>query len=107
MRYTLFCVRGRSLRPDRHFLQLGRWLPYSTDYVILQHGELTGQAAGQIIRADAIPVFLDNRYHTLTIDCPYGFNYRRRKDVTELQQFVGYLHMKRRGLYMGVLYNED
>ena len=49
MKYTLFCVRGRSLRPDRHFLQLGRWLPFSTDYVILQHGELSDQAAGQIV----------------------------------------------------------
>lgn len=107
MKYTLFCVRGNSLHPDRHFLQLGKWLHYNNDYVILQHGDLSDQVAGQIMAADKVPVFLDRRYHTLTIENRYGCNYRRRKDVEDLQQFIGYLHVKRRGLYMGVLFSED
>ena len=54
MKYTLFCVRGNSLHPDRHFLQLGKWLHYNNDYVILQHGDLSDQVAGQIMAADKV-----------------------------------------------------
>ena len=107
MKYTLFCVRGALLHPDRHFLILGRWLPFSHDYVILQHGELADQLARQIMNDRSIPVFLDNRYHTLTIENCYSSGYRQRKNVEDLQQFIGYLHQKRKGLYMGVLSNED
>ena len=107
MKYTLFCVRGAFLLPVRHFLILGRWLPFSQDYVILQHGELTEQMAQQIMKDKSIPVFMDNRYHTLMIENCYSSGYRQRKNVEDLQQFVGYLHQRRKGLYTGVLYNDD
>lgn len=107
MKYTLFCERGVLLHPGRHFLILGRWLPFSQDYVILQNGVLADQKARQIMKDSSIPVFMDTRYHTLTIENYYSSGYRQRKNVEDLQQFIGYLHQKRKGLYMGVLYNED
>ena len=54
-----------------------------------------------------IPVFLDHRYHTLSIENSYNQTYQQRKPVEELQQFIGYLYMKKKRLFEGRLFYED
>ena len=107
MKYTLFCVRGHMLIPDLHFVVIGTWLPYDKRYIILQHGVLDDTAVEMYKKTRRIPVFIDHRYHTISIDNTYNQTYKRRKTVEELQQFIGFLHMKRKRLYEGRLYYES
>lgn len=107
MKYTLFCVRGKLLIPDRHFVIIGAWLPYDKRYIILQHGTLDESAISFFLEHKRIPVFLDHRYHTLSIENSYNQTYQQRKPVEELQQFIGYLYMKKKRLFEGGLFYEN
>lgn len=103
MKYTLFCVRGKFLIPDRHFVILGSWLPYDRRYIILQHGILDKDLVSCFLEEKRIPVFLDHRYHTISIENSYNQIYQQRKPVEELQQFIGFLYMKKKRIFEGRL----
>jgi len=106
LKYTLFCRKGNSFIPDKHYLFIGRWLGFNPNIVLLQHGVFSLEKLQILRRFDKIALFYDSRYHSLTVEARYNETYYKRKAKEEdLQQFVGYLYKKTDNLYEGSFTN--
>ena len=104
MKYTLICKPGVFFRAGIHALILGKWLPFSADYVVLQHGMVSNDKLKEILRDGRVSIFYDDRYHVLSIEHYYNqAYYKRMKTDEELQQYKGYLTRVTKNVFKGVL----
>lgn len=104
MKYTLFCKPGANFRAGIHALFIGAWLPHSTEYIILAHGNISEEKLREINQDGKVSVFYDDRYHVLSIEHYYNqAYYKRMKADDELQQYKGYLVRVNKNLFKGVL----
>lgn len=104
MKYTLICKPGEYFRAGIHALILGSWLPYSRDYVVLQHGVISTEKLNEIVRDGRVSIFYDDRYHVLSIEHYYSqAYYKQMKSDEELQQYKGFLTRVNKRVFKGVL----
>lgn len=90
--YTLYCRHGYLFRSGMHFLQVGVWMHWLPDMVILQHGLLTETEYRQIQTKRYVNVYQDSRYSCVSITVPYVNKYVSRvEDQTKLTQYIGKL----------------
>lgn len=100
MRYTFFCKLGRFGRPGLHYVYIGGWIRPGPDFVILQHGNLTGSEYRQIRRDGYIKVMSD-RNNYIAIYQELLTSYRAKKYHYETAGSIGSLYKKGDNIYIG------
>lgn len=101
-KYTLYARHGRLFNSDVHFLQIGDWLMFRPDMVILQHGMLSDAEYRQIKTQTLVNVYQHPSYHTISIVAPYDDKYfSRQPDPQRLTQYAGVLHRESDELFTG------
>lgn len=101
-KYTLFALNGRLFHSNVHYLQIGTWLEYRPDRVILQHGTLTDAELHQLRSQFLVNVYQHTSFHTVSITIPYDNKYySRQPDPTLLTQYIGCLQRETENLYCG------
>ena len=104
-KYTLYCLKGRMLHSDMHFLYISEWLPHDDDCVILHHGVLSDLEYQQLTGQQLVNVFQDQKSNTVTIIAPYDKKYlSRHPDMNALQGYIGYLKRVGNNLFAGMVH---
>lgn len=100
MRYTFFCRLGRYGRPGLHYVYIGGWIRPGPEYVILQHGNLTGSEYRQICRDGCVKVMSDRNNH-IGIYQEILTSYRAKKYHYETARDIGTLYKNKDNIYIG------
>lgn len=100
MRFTFFCRPGHFGRPGLHYVYIGDWLLLGPEYVILQHGNLTGSEFRQIREDGYIKVMADRNNH-IGIYQELVTSYRAKKYHYETAGSIGTLYKNTDNIYSG------
>lgn len=106
--YTIYCEHGINFNERKCYFLIGKWLGYSSEYVILCHGKLSESEYQQYWNQQIINIFEDVVNRTVDIFTKISNGYlsklgRNGKTIESYIQYIGCLEKCSIDLWEGVI----